>query len=432
MPSQPKYRDAQTEKINLNYMYGGSAVDNKLAIPNSFLSSQALDVRTVPSQASVLPGMTAVGTNTTDLIQAMDQDLNGIRWGIGNKGKLYRIDANNNFSVEATLSENGSAGLLYNQVTDQIYIPGQTTVSMYGQVTSGNDGQPNSKLDHFAKSASNAPGCVNLFNPNDGFFDGIARNDASGLAVGITDPSQVTTTTAVNAYNVPTMLTEHTGDFCFFAPDIEPFYSIAVRIASITNPTSSNGAGTGSDVSGIGTQAWSNPGNITSPDTTYATVDTSLGDSHYLEASSFGFNVPTGATILGVELNITRHRSSGGVSGVVDTSVRLVKGGVISGTNEASATGWTTGDLTVTYGGSTDLWGLALTPADVNASNFGAVLAVATNAVAGVASVDYMSITVYYTNTLTLTLHDSLHRYLARRHHRYRTGSHAQNPGDGT
>ena len=101
-----------------------------MAISNSFYSSEALDVRTIPSQASVLPGTTAVGTNVTDLIQAMDQDLNGVRWGIGDLAIFYSIDTSNNFSERAVMSENGSAGLLYNQVTDQLYIPGQTKVSL--------------------------------------------------------------------------------------------------------------------------------------------------------------------------------------------------------------------------------------------------------------------------------------------------------------
>lgn len=214
MPSQDKPRDASTEKVHLDYFYGGSSTDNKLAVANSFFSSLAMDVRTFPSQASVLPGMTAVGTNTSDLIQAMDQDLNGVRWGVGNLGHIYRINTSDVFSEVGVLSENGSAGILYNQVTDQLYIPGQTTVSMYGQVTTGNLGSPAFRPDIFAQSASNAPGVTNLFNTSDGFFDGTARN------------------TAVATYAVPLAISEATGQFCYFAPDIEPGYSIKVFIVA--------------------------------------------------------------------------------------------------------------------------------------------------------------------------------------------------------
>jgi hypothetical protein len=214
MPSPPKYQDAETEKIHLNYCYGGLSTDLKLAIPNSFYSSQALDFRTFPSQTSVLPGMTAVGTNINDLIQAMEQDLNGIRYGIGNLGHLYRIDANNNFSELAVLSENGSAGLLYNNVTDQLYIPGQTSVSTYGQVTTGNPGQPNFRSNVFAQSDDDQQGTLNLYDPSSGTFSGVLRS------------------TAAATYSVPLAISEATGQFCFFSPAIEPGYSIKVFIVA--------------------------------------------------------------------------------------------------------------------------------------------------------------------------------------------------------
>lgn len=214
MPKQPSYSDAESEKIHLNYFQGGVQVSEKLGIPNSFYYSQNLDFRSDPSRISVLPGTTRIGGNVTDLIQAMEQDVNGVRYGIGNTGNLYKIDTSNNFSEIARLTENGSAGLLYNQVTDQLYIPGQTAVSMYGQVTTGNSGQPQFRKNLFAQSSSNAPGVTNLFNASDGFFDGIARS------------------TATSTYNVPLALSEAPGDFCFFAPDIEPFYSIQVFVVA--------------------------------------------------------------------------------------------------------------------------------------------------------------------------------------------------------
>ncbi len=162
---------------------------------------------------SVLPGMTDTSNGVvTDLIQAMDQDLNGVRWGIGNKGNLYKINTSNVVSKGATLTSNGSAGIYYDSITDQLYIPGQQTVSMYGQVTSGITGNPVYRPDNFAQSASNSPGVTNLYNPNDGFFDGVLRS------------------TAAASYTVPLTLSESSGQFCFFAPDIEPFYSIQVFI----------------------------------------------------------------------------------------------------------------------------------------------------------------------------------------------------------
>lgn len=163
---------------------------------------------------SVLPGTRQVTANLTGNITAMEQDLNGVRYGVATDGSIYRISTSDVVSKIANLSSTGAAGILYNQITDQLYIPGQTTVSMYGQVTTGITGSPAFRSDQFAQSASNAPGCTNLYNPDDGFFDGIARSTAS------------------NTYTLPTSLSEAVGNYCFFAPDIEPFYSIKVYVVA--------------------------------------------------------------------------------------------------------------------------------------------------------------------------------------------------------
>jgi hypothetical protein len=144
----------------------------------------------------------------------MEQDLNGVRWAIDNKGTLYKINTSNVVSAEAHLSSNGAAGLYYDQITDQLYIPGTQTVSMYGQVTTGAAGQPQLRQDNFAQSASNDPGCTNLYNPFDGFYDGVDRS------------------TAAATYTLQTVLSEDAANFCFFAPDIEPFYSVKVFVVA--------------------------------------------------------------------------------------------------------------------------------------------------------------------------------------------------------
>lgn len=211
MPKGPE----NTKKISINQQYwqGGVTIDPKIGIANSFYYSQNLDFRSLPSQISVLPGPRQLANNLSGLITAMDQDLNGVRYGIDTLGNISRFATNSTVSQIGKLTSNGAAGLLYNQITDQLYIPGQQTVSMYGQLTSSLS-SPQLRLDNFAQSASNAPGCTNLYNPSDGFFDGIARS------------------TANNSYNVPINLSEVSGQYCFFAPDIEPFYSIQVFVLS--------------------------------------------------------------------------------------------------------------------------------------------------------------------------------------------------------
>lgn len=232
MPKGPQ--NSKKLSINLNYFMGGNSVSRKLAVANSFYTSQNLDFRTDPSQISVLPASRQMATNLTDLITAMDQDLNGVRYGVGNNGGLYRINTSNVVSKIAQLGTAGAAGLYYNQTTDQLYIPDQQTVSMYGQCTSAVSG-PQFRAKQFAHSASQGAGTIFLFNNNDGLFDGQARNNAQSFITGITAANvQTVTSTGTQTYTLPTTIIENdTINKCFFAPDIEPFYSIQVYITTV-------------------------------------------------------------------------------------------------------------------------------------------------------------------------------------------------------
>lgn len=237
MAKSPK--DTEKYIINNQYFLGGASLDYKMGIANAYYGSHNLDGRTFPSQISVLPGNQAIATNLADLIQAIEMDLSGVRYAVGNQGFIYKIDTNDVVSSVGQMSENGSAGLLYSQITDSLYIPGQTTVSMYSQVSSGIPGSPVLRLNQFAKSASIANGCTVLYDYTDGLFDSaITRNNAQsvGLTSGITNPSQVNNS-FTNSYTLPTTIIEDAGptsalNQCFFAPDIEPFYSIAVYVAN--------------------------------------------------------------------------------------------------------------------------------------------------------------------------------------------------------
>jgi len=220
----PKY------KIVNQYFSGGNSIDPKLAVANSFFASQNLDFRTTPSQMTVLPQSRQVTGNLTDLITAMDQDQTGVRWGVGNKGSLYKLSTSNVVTKVAQLSENGSAGLYYNQVSDTLYIPGQTAMSIYGKLSNN----PVFTDKNFDFSASQADGCVLVYNPDTNYFDGNAgvRNNAQSInQVGITNSSQVTSNCTA-AYTLPTSISEIYGNYCFFAPDIEPFHSIDVYISN--------------------------------------------------------------------------------------------------------------------------------------------------------------------------------------------------------
>ncbi|MCU0361514.1 MAG: T9SS type A sorting domain-containing protein [Bacteroidia bacterium] len=86
-----------------------------------------------------------------------------------------------------------------------------------------------------------------------------------------------------------------------------------------------------------------------------------------------------------------------------DQSVRLLKGGVITGNNYAQTTSaWTTTDTYTTYGGAADLWGTTWTEAEVNANNFGAVFSASVQN--GTARVDHLRMTIYSFSTLPIDL----------------------------
>lgn len=81
-----------------------------------------------------------------------------------------------------------------------------------------------------------------------------------------------------------------------------------------------------------------------------------------------------------------------------DNSVKLVKGGTITGSEKANASTvkWpATGSSVAAYGGPSDLWGTTLTPADINGGTFGCVVSAVVGA--GQALIDSIRMTVYYT-----------------------------------
>ena len=181
---------------------------------------------------------------------------------------------------------------------------------------------------------------------------------------------------------------------------------IRVTVTYTPAPGGPAQAGTGANVAGVGTAAWTNPTRITNDDTLYATAALSNATpiSNYLQGSNYGLSVPTGATITGIQVEIMRQSNNAASPFIRDSVVRLSKGGTITGDNKAAlATNWPNAMTATTYGGVGDLWGTTWTPADVNNANFGVALSAtrSTTGTARTASVDYMRITVYYSLTLT-------------------------------
>jgi hypothetical protein len=227
-------KDSGKLTINLGSFEGGESLDFKNGVASSFYKSEALDFRSKASQMSVLPGAVALSGASAvlvDLPVEMVQDPTGTRWILGDQGNLYKLSTSDVLTKVATLTDGSGAGMVYNQLSDFLYITGQQTVSMYGPLSSS----PTLKDMQFAKSASSANGVVNLYQSTTTNYDGAARNNLQSLATtqGVTATSQVTTNAGTNTYAPPTAISEATTDKCPFAPDLEPFYSIAIYVKTV-------------------------------------------------------------------------------------------------------------------------------------------------------------------------------------------------------
>lgn len=152
--------------------------------------------------------------------------------------------------------------------------------------------------------------------------------------------------------------------------------------------------------------AWTNPGNIISENglVAQATLTDTSTSSQLLEGTDYDFAIPASATIDGILLEVKRRVGliTAGAT-ITDQDVVLVGGGGASSDKADTSTAWP-GTLTwKSYGGATDLWGTTWTPAQVNATTFGArlraqfLIGEAEPPASGRAQVDAYRITVYYT-----------------------------------
>lgn len=150
-------------------------------------------------------------------------------------------------------------------------------------------------------------------------------------------------------------------------------------------------------VSGGG-QVWANPANASISDGVgaMAAFTTSNDQSQFLTASSFGFAIPAGAQIRGITVTVRAKATAADPSEVRDESLRLAPNGTPAGADKRNAD-YTSGFVTRTYGGPSDLWALnALTPALVNGAGFGLWLSVKYHST-GNASADVDAITIAVT-----------------------------------
>jgi len=152
-------------------------------------------------------------------------------------------------------------------------------------------------------------------------------------------------------------------------------------VTSATPPTTASGTN------------WGTPANVLTQDATYTTFTGTSGT--YLQITGFGFAIPAGSTINGVQATVW-GTSSG--SNATNRTIRVnltTNGTAAAGTNKTQAL--TTSNASYALGTTSDLWGATLTPANVNTSTFGVLIRDNDTTSSGTFSMDYVSLTITYT-----------------------------------
>ena len=154
-----------------------------------------------------------------------------------------------------------------------------------------------------------------------------------------------------------------------------------------------------------GNKAWANADRITAVDRRYSTATFTGVEfsalTEWLCGYTFGFAIPSDATITGVSATYRRSASSSVPCNIIDSAIFLCSPYTnplhIAGKTAVGA--WSErGDRDDTVGADGDLWGAILTPAIVNSSDFGVRLRAERTGTGGIiASVDAVSMTIYYT-----------------------------------
>jgi len=160
----------------------------------------------------------------------------------------------------------------------------------------------------------------------------------------------------------------------------------------------------------MGDGGFTNPANAYASNNTYATsAGSSIGDGTPSEHNyyNFGFEIPDGATVEGVVVEL-EDKIQSEPNGTTTSNLRLLK---TSGErsvvfSEVGGDNYETNPSTTEeyrpHGGVSDLWGRTFTPAEINSTDFGARIRAVYAADGppfeseGPYSLDHIRITVYY------------------------------------
>lgn len=186
------------EPIGLSSFFGGWSTDKQLGTGAQFYYSSHIDFRKNPSSFTLLPQPRKADAGTVaDLVLAMDQLNNGVKYAAGDAGWLYKITTAGVWSPVSNIGEAGGAGLLYRSDVDHLYMTGQSKVARIPRVSNGGSIQPN----WFANGVSTCTTCSK--------------------------------TGGVNTYQPPTAIDEiNPINRRSFTSDIEPLYQIGVKVVA--------------------------------------------------------------------------------------------------------------------------------------------------------------------------------------------------------
>lgn len=139
---------------------------------------------------------------------------------------------------------------------------------------------------------------------------------------------------------------------------------------------------------------WLDTANAVSDNGLYASYLGGVSVWDEIVATNFSFAIPGDSTVDGFSPQIERHYEIGTV---IDNSLKLVKASVAVGNDLDSGAAWPASDEVATYGGAAEKGGQTWTPADVNASGCGFRLVAEGTGTDAEGYIDYMKMTVYYT-----------------------------------
>jgi hypothetical protein len=181
--------------LTLNRFDGGMTVSaEKMGPAGSFLSAQSIDFRKKPNQFSILPATADISQGVvTDLIQEIVQVADGTRYALGDAGNFYKITSSNVVSKIGSM-DSGGAGMIYRQDLDSITVTGDTSASKFFPVSTGGTLQSHK--------------------------------------YGVSDSATAIRVGGAATYVPKTTLSELAADLLSFQLDIEPLYSVKIKVVS--------------------------------------------------------------------------------------------------------------------------------------------------------------------------------------------------------